>query len=45
MLQTLVTAINAADPTIVRAFGYLLVSATTLGTAFGLAAGWALKRR
>ncbi len=41
MLQTLA----ATDPAIVRAFGYLLISATALGTAFGLTVGWVLKRR
>ncbi len=35
----------AADPAVVRAFGYLLISATALGTAFGLTVGWVLKHR
>ncbi len=45
MLNNALDAVQAVDPTALRAFGYLLISATAASTAFGLAAGWALKRR
>ncbi len=45
MLTEAFAAVQAVDPSVLRAFGSLLISATAVGTAFGLAAGWALKRR
>lgn len=41
----MIELLASADPAVVRAFGYLLISTTTLGMAFGLTVGLALRRR
>lgn len=45
MLSNAIEAVQAVDPSALRAFTYLLGATACAFLAFGLAAGWALKRR